>query len=114
MFPLSPTVKDEEDLGWSMAGCVGAILVGNLALLVTMSILELKRKLRLKKARKAYQENLLKNGNAVEDSKEESEPPAPIKVEAVMVVSKLDSIVEEPSEAEDDAPKKDNSEQKSD
>ena len=88
-------------------------MVGNLALLVTMSILELKRKLRLKKARKAYQENLLKNGNAVEDSKEESEAPAPIKVEAVMVVSKLDSIVEEPSENEDDAPK-DNSEPKSD
>ena len=52
LFPLSPTLKDEELAGYSMIGAVGLVFLVNLIIMVVLSIVGLKRKLYLRRLKK--------------------------------------------------------------
>ena len=51
LFPLSPTLEDEELCGFSMIGVVCAVFAGNLGVMIVVTIVGLKRKCQLKKMR---------------------------------------------------------------
>lgn len=52
LFPLAPTLDDEELAGWSMIGTVGAVFLINLIVMVCITIGGIKRKLYLRKLKK--------------------------------------------------------------
>ena len=52
LFPLVPKLADEELVGWSMVGTLGAVFVCNIAIMVCVTIIGLKRKLYLYKLKK--------------------------------------------------------------
>ena len=45
LFPLAPTLADEELAGWSMVATIGAVFLINLCVMIVMSICGLRRKL---------------------------------------------------------------------
>ena len=53
LFPLV-SLKNEELVGWSMIGCIGAVFLTNLIIMIIMTLSALKRKLYLKKLKKAH------------------------------------------------------------
>ena len=53
LFPLAPTLEDEELAGYSMIGSVCFVFLVNLVLMVCLSVSELKRKLKLRKLKGA-------------------------------------------------------------
>ena len=52
LFPLAPTIADEELAGWSMVATVGAVFLINLCLMLYLSICGLRRRLYLRRLRK--------------------------------------------------------------
>ena len=52
LFPLAPTLSDEELIGWSMIGFVGAIFLFNLGVILVITIFTLKRKLYIRGLKK--------------------------------------------------------------
>ena len=52
LFPLAPTLDDEELAGWSMIGTIGAVFLINLIVMVCITIGGIKRKLYLRKLKK--------------------------------------------------------------
>ena len=52
LFPLAPTLADEELAGWSMVGTIGAVFLINLCVMIVMSICGLRRKLYLRRLKK--------------------------------------------------------------
>ena len=55
LFPLSPTLGDEELAGYSMIGAVGIVFTINLIVMVCLSIAGLRRKLYLRKLKKTHE-----------------------------------------------------------
>ena len=54
LFPLAPTLEDEELIGWSMIGFVGGIFLFNLGVILVITIVTLKRKLYLRGLKKKH------------------------------------------------------------
>lgn len=54
LFPLSPSLDDENLAGFSMIGTVCAVFVGNLGVMIVMTLLGVKRKLYLRKLRRKH------------------------------------------------------------
>ena len=52
LFPLSPTLADEELAGWSMVGFICAVFLCNLVVMLVLSVCGLRRKLYLRKLKK--------------------------------------------------------------
>ena len=52
MFPLAPTVEDEELAGFSMIGSICLVFLSNLIVMVCVSIGAFKRKLKLRGLKK--------------------------------------------------------------
>ena len=63
LFPLAPTLADEELIGWTMIGFVGGIFLLNLGVILVTTIVTLKRKLYLRGLKK-------KQASAVQDMPE--------------------------------------------
>ena len=59
LFPLV-SLKDEEIFGWSMIGCIGAVFATNLIIIIIITLVTVKRKLYLKKLKKAQDLNIKK------------------------------------------------------
>ena len=55
LFPLAVTTADEEIFGWSMIGSVCAVFAINLIIILAITIATVKRKLYLKKLKKAQE-----------------------------------------------------------
>lgn len=53
LFPLAPTLEDEELAGWSMIGSIGLVFACNLFIMIGMTIMGLRRKCYLRKLKKA-------------------------------------------------------------
>ena len=52
LFPLAPTLADEELAGWSMVATICTVFLCNLVVMLTLSICGVKRKLYLRKLKK--------------------------------------------------------------
>ena len=58
LFPLSPTLEDEELLGFSMIGTICLVFFCNLLTMVVVSIGLLKRKLKLRSLKKKQEQEI--------------------------------------------------------
>ena len=55
LFPLALTLADEELLGWSMVGFIGFVFLANLVIMLTITVINLKRKCFLRKLKKQHE-----------------------------------------------------------
>ena len=55
LFPLAPTLEDEDLAGWSMIGTLGLVFVSNLFIMLGITICNLKRKCYLRKLKKGQE-----------------------------------------------------------
>ena len=67
LFPLAPTLADEELAGWSMVATLGAVFMSNLILMIGVTIVGLKRKCYLRKLKKEHQKKMDERAQKVED-----------------------------------------------
>ena len=55
LFPLAPTLEDEELAGWSMIGTLAIVFLTNLFIMLAVTIGNLRRKCYLRKLKKAQE-----------------------------------------------------------
>ena len=58
LFPLAPTLADEELAGWSMVGSLGAVFMCNLMIMIGVTVIGLKRKCYLRKLKKEHEKRM--------------------------------------------------------
>ena len=58
LFPLAPTLADEEFAGWSMVATICTIFLINLCVMLAVSIGALRRKLYLRKLKKEHEKRM--------------------------------------------------------
>ena len=58
VFPHSVTVADEMLCGWIMIGVVGFVFVSNFMVMICATLINLKRKIRMKRLKKIYERRL--------------------------------------------------------